>query len=89
MELQKKLAGNIRLIINEARSRVRNFYLAFPKFDALRQELSWTHYRILSRIENESLFASKYRLYLPSEEELKQLIEHDRIQFELNQKFKQ
>lgn len=115
MELQKKLVGHIRLIINEARSRVyrqtntilirmywdigrlivedeqrgnlradygkevlknlaqqlsnefgkgfdysnltnmRSFYLAFPKFDALRQELSWTHYRILSRIENESL----------------------------------
>jgi predicted nuclease of restriction endonuclease-like (RecB) superfamily len=34
--------------------------------------------------ENEKLFASKYRLYLPKEEELKQLIEQDRINFELN-----
>ncbi len=33
--------------------------------------------------ENEQLFASKYRLYLPREEELKQLIERDRINFEL------
>lgn len=33
--------------------------------------------------ENEKLFASKYRLYLPKEEELKQLIEQDRIKFEL------
>jgi predicted nuclease of restriction endonuclease-like (RecB) superfamily len=33
--------------------------------------------------ENEKLFASKYRLYLPKEEELKQLIERDRVQFEL------
>jgi len=24
----------------------RKFYLAFPILDALRQELSWTHYRI-------------------------------------------
>jgi predicted nuclease of restriction endonuclease-like (RecB) superfamily len=34
--------------------------------------------------ENEKLFASKYRLYLPKEEELKQLIEQDRINFELD-----
>jgi hypothetical protein len=34
--------------------------------------------------ENEKLFASKYRLYLPSEEELKQLIEQDRQVLELN-----
>lgn len=33
--------------------------------------------------ENEKLFASKYRLYLPKEEELIQLIEKDRINFEL------
>ena len=33
--------------------------------------------------ENEQLYASKYRLYLPKEEELKQLIEQDRINFEL------
>jgi len=34
--------------------------------------------------ENKKLFASKYRLYLPGEEELKQLIEHDRISFDLD-----
>ncbi len=34
--------------------------------------------------ENEKLFASKYRLYLPKEEELARLIENDKIQFELN-----
>jgi hypothetical protein len=34
--------------------------------------------------DNEKLFASKYRLYLPKEEELKQLIESDRIKFELD-----
>lgn len=34
--------------------------------------------------ENEQLFASKYRLYLPKEEELKRLIEQDRINFELD-----
>ncbi len=101
---------------------IRQFYLAFPIRDALRPELSWTHYRIISRIENEAfraqymlhsiesnwdtrtlqrniktqyfsrvlefpnekLFASKYRLYLPKEEELKQLIMQDRINFELD-----
>jgi predicted nuclease of restriction endonuclease-like (RecB) superfamily len=34
--------------------------------------------------ENEHLFASKYRLYLPKEEELKQLIEQDRVIFDLD-----
>ncbi|HVY76008.1 MAG TPA: PDDEXK nuclease domain-containing protein [Puia sp.] len=34
--------------------------------------------------ENEKLFASKYRLYLPDENELRQLIEADRIKFELD-----
>ncbi len=34
--------------------------------------------------ENEKLFASKYRLYLPKEEELIQLIETGRISSELN-----
>jgi hypothetical protein len=35
--------------------------------------------------ENEKLFASKYRLYLPKEEDLKQLIETDRVHFDLDQ----
>jgi predicted nuclease of restriction endonuclease-like (RecB) superfamily len=34
--------------------------------------------------DHNNLFASKYLLYLPKEEELKQLIERDRIEFELN-----
>lgn len=34
---------------------IRQFYIAFPIRDALRHELSWTHYRIISRLETESL----------------------------------
>ncbi len=34
--------------------------------------------------DNEKLFASKYLLYLPREEELKQLIEQDRARFEMD-----
>ena len=63
---------------------MRQFYLTFPNCHALRDELSWTHYRSLMRVENEKarefyldlpedekqIFASKYKLYLPSEEEL-------------------
>ena len=29
---------------------MRNFYLAYPKVNALRSELSWTHYRLLLRV---------------------------------------
>jgi predicted nuclease of restriction endonuclease-like (RecB) superfamily len=31
--------------------QMRAFYLNYPKCDALRHELSWTHYRILLRVE--------------------------------------
>jgi len=34
--------------------------------------------------ENEKLFVSKYRLYLPDELELKQLMEQDHVKFELD-----
>lgn len=30
---------------------MRAFYLEYPKVDALRRELSWTHYRLLLRVE--------------------------------------
>jgi predicted nuclease of restriction endonuclease-like (RecB) superfamily len=33
-------------------SIMRKLYLTYPILDALRQELSWTHYRILIRIDN-------------------------------------
>jgi len=39
-------------------------------------------YSVLS--DNNKMFASKYLLYLPKEEELKQLIDEDRVRFELN-----
>ena len=32
---------------------IRSFYTAFPIRDALRHELSWTHYRLLSRLDTE------------------------------------
>src|SRR5262249_19477705 len=32
-------------------SMMRAFYLTYPIFDAVRQELSWTHYRLLLRVE--------------------------------------
>ena len=32
--------------------RMRQFYLLFVKWDAVRPELSWSHYRLLLRVEN-------------------------------------
>src|SRR5882757_3417403 len=32
-------------------TNMRKFYLVFPILDAVRQELSWTHYRLLSRLD--------------------------------------
>jgi predicted nuclease of restriction endonuclease-like (RecB) superfamily len=42
--------------------RIRQFYLVFPIRDALRPDLSWTHYRLLLRIED-----PKARLYYMQE----------------------
>ena len=33
--------------------RMRQFYLLFSKWDAVRPELSWTHYRLLLKVENQ------------------------------------
>lgn len=32
---------------------IRQFFIAFPKRNALRSELSWTHYRLLLKVEKE------------------------------------
>ena len=34
-------------------SYMRQFYLTFPNYHALRDELSWTHYRLLIKVANE------------------------------------
>lgn len=31
---------------------MKNFYLNFPNVNALRSELTWTHYRLMLRIDN-------------------------------------
>ena len=33
-------------------NNMRAFYMAFPIWNALRTELSWTHYRLLCRLES-------------------------------------
>ena len=81
---------------------MRAYYTAFPKCDALRHELSWTHYRSLLRVEDanilcaqkdkpvvrysvlygneQQLFAIKYKLVLPDEEELRaELVREQRM----------
>ena len=55
-EVLKKLSDKLTVDFGKGfdESNLRNiraFYLTYPKRDALRHELSWTHYRILMRIE--------------------------------------
>lgn len=81
--------------------------MIFPNGHALRDELSWTHYRSLIKVENDkarafyleeavksnwstrqldrqinSFFASKYKLYLPTEEELLNEIKKEYLSME-------
>ena len=66
--------------------KMRQFYQTFQKRDTLRHELTWSHYRRLISVEDEKarlwymnegkqLFASRYKLYLPTEEEFKHMLE--------------
>ena len=59
---------------------MRQFFVTFPNTHALRAELSWTHYRLLMKIDNvpRREFYLIYMLYLPTEEELKRELERER-----------
>lgn len=51
--LSEKLTAEFGKGFDESNLRnIRSFYLIYPKRDVLRHELSWTHYRILMRIDN-------------------------------------
>lgn len=51
--LSKKLTLEFGKGFDESNLRnMRSFYQAFPICDALRHELSWTHYRLLIRLDN-------------------------------------
>ncbi len=51
-ELSGRLTADYGRGFDESNLRnMRKFYITYPKRDALRPELSWTHYRILMRVE--------------------------------------
>ncbi len=53
-ELSIKLTGEFGKGFDESNLRyMRLFYKAFPICDAVRHELTWTHYRLLLKVENE------------------------------------
>lgn len=53
-ELAKRLTENFGKGFTATNLKyMRQFFLAFPKGHALRDELSWTHYRLLLKVENE------------------------------------
>lgn len=60
-QLAEKLTQDIGKKFDERElRRIRQFYLTFPIRDTVRPELSWSHYRLLIRVENET--ARKYYL---------------------------
>ncbi len=92
--LARELSVEFDKNFTERRVReIRQFYLSFPfknlwhsvsaEFKTeveflLFTKLSWTQLR-----ENEQIFASKYKLYLPTDEELKNEIEREKMNFRL------
>ncbi len=71
---------------------MRRFYLTFPIQHALRAELSWTHYRLLLKVEEQqkrSFYeiesaALNWSTYLPTEDELRNELIKDRKLIENN-----
>jgi|SRR5690606_3756085 len=59
---------------------MRGFYLAYPVWNAVRTELSWTQYSVLK--DSQQLFASRYLTVLPNEEELQRELERERRNIE-------
>lgn len=54
-ELAKRLIQDFGAGFTAANLKnMRQFFLTFPKSYALRSELSWTHYRVLMRVESET-----------------------------------
>jgi predicted nuclease of restriction endonuclease-like (RecB) superfamily len=56
-QVVESLAGRLKADFGKGFDRtnlwnMRAFYLAYPKLDSVRRELSWTHYRLLIRVEN-------------------------------------
>ena len=52
-ELSKQMTHDFGKGYDKSNLRhMRKFYLTFPMWDAVRRELSWTHYRLLMTIEN-------------------------------------
>lgn len=87
---------------------IRQFYLIYPKLYAVRRELTWTHYRLLMRVEDKQarsfydkneavvqytlpkgekrIFTSKYKLYLPTRQELIAELKKERFLLEQNRR---
>ena len=55
-ELSKKMTLDFGKGFDERNLRkIRQFYLAFPIWDSVRPELTWTHYRTLMRVEEKHI----------------------------------
>jgi hypothetical protein len=63
-ELAKRLTANFGKGFTTTNLRyMRQFYLVFPNCHALRDELSWTHYRLLLKVESEAARSRSIRCW--------------------------
>ncbi len=77
-ELSQRLSEEFAADFDVSNLRnMRQFYFHFPIRDALRRELSWSHYRSLIRTENAQAL-------MPIEAELQAQLERDRALLEFN-----
>lgn len=52
-ELSRRLSAEFGKVFDRSNLwNMRAFYQTFPILDALRRELTWTHYRLLLRVDN-------------------------------------
>ena len=48
---------------------MRQFYLIFPIRDALRRELTWSHYRLIMQVKSEQKLKDEIRTIVKEREE--------------------
>ena len=71
--------AQVRDMFVQARQFVHRFYLPFRNCHTLCDELSWSH------LHNKRIFAAKYKLHLPSEQELIAELRRERTAIEYAQ----
>lgn len=85
-------AVRVDRLYSEILWNMKAFYLTYPILDAVRRELSWTHYRLLLRVEESDarqFYEAECAAAHWSTRELEREIQQERRAIEQHQRFRE